>query len=239
MKKFFGSALYKLIDCSVEIEPADLQNPYVLGASGKKAWDDRYRNMSIAVRNWQLAFAAAMALLLISVVVMAKMSMKSKVQPFVVETTQGMPVAIKALTSISNKDQKLINFSINQFIINARSIIGDSQAEKNMLDKVYAYSANNTVAFLADYYHSNNPFELASQYTVSVNIVHALPISNNTWQVTWDEVKRSASSGGIMDTSRWTADVTYQLGDVDPNYINDNPFGLYVTQLSWTPSKLA
>ncbi len=239
MKKLFTRLTKPSTERSVENGPTDLQNPYVLGASGKKAWDDRYGNMSNAVRNWQWAFAGAMAVLFIAVGAMAKMSMESKVQPFVVETSLGMPVSIKAMTSISNNDQKLINYAINQFIINARSVLSDSQAEKSQLDKVYAYSSNSTIAFLADYYQTNNPFKLASQYTVSVNIVHTLPISQHTWQVTWDEVKRSASSGQVVDTTRWTADVTYQLSDVDPSRINDNPFGLYVTQLSWTASKLA
>lgn len=239
MKTFFKGVFNKSTERSVDRAPSDLQNPYVLGASGKRAWDDRYMNMSLSVRNWQWAFGAAMLILLITVIAMVKMSMASKVQPFVVETSQGMPVAIKAMSAISNKDQALINFAINQFIINARSIIGDAQAEKSMLDKVYAYSANNTIPFLTEYWQVNDPFKLASEYTVAVNIVHALPISKNTWQVTWDEVKRSASSGEMLSTTRWTADLTYQLGDVDPEHIDDNPFGLYVTQLSWTQSKLA
>ena len=239
MKTLFKRLFNKSTERSVDKSPTDLQNPYVIGASGKRAWDDRYMNMSLAVRNWQWAFGAAMVILLITVIAMIKISMESKVQPFVVETSQGMPIAIKALTSISNKDQKLINFAINQFIINSRSIISDAEAEKAMIHKVYAYSANSVMNVLAEHWQANDPFALASLYTVSVNIVHALPISKNTWQVTWDEVRRSSVSGDVMDTTRWTADLTYQLGEVDPKKMNDNPFGLYITQLSWTPSKLA
>ena len=117
MKKIFKSLSKQSTERSVDRESSDLQNPYVLGASGKKAWDDRYGNMSNAVRNWQWAFAGAMVVLFIAVGAMAKMAMESKVQPFVVETSQGMPLAIKAMTPISNQDQKLINYAINQFII--------------------------------------------------------------------------------------------------------------------------
>ncbi len=213
-----------------------VNNPFLKGAEGRKEWNDRYMNMAKAIRNWQLAFFAAIAIAVLLTLAVVKIATASRVQPFVVETNQGMPYAIKALPSLSASDQRIINFAINQFIINAKTIVDDTEAEKALLDKVYAYSADNTIPFLHDYYQANNPFDLADQYTVSVTIVNSMPISSHTWQVTWDETKRS-SSGTIMEVSRWMANLTYKFGEVNTKFMNDNPFGLYITQVAWSLSQ--
>jgi type IV secretion system protein VirB5 len=213
------------------------QNPYVKGAEGRKEWNDRYENMKKSIGAWQKAFFCSIAISIIFAIVTAKMASESRVQPFVVETNNGMPYAVKPMEAISSQDQRLINFTINQFIINARTIVNDTEAEKVLLNKVYAYSANNTISFLHDYYQKNNPFDLSGQYTVTVNIVNSLPISRDTWQITWDETKRSANGGNILGTTRWMANMTYKFGDVNQRFITDNPFGLYVTQVSWSKSQ--
>src|ERR1043166_9351097 len=116
-----------------------------------------------------------------------------------------MPYAVKQMESISTHDQRLINFAMNQFIINARTIVNDIEAEKSLLNKVYAYSADNTIRSLHDYYQKNNPFDASTYNTITVNIVNSLPVSKYTWQITWDEIKRSSHGGNVLGTSRWMA----------------------------------
>lgn len=213
-----------------------LQNPYVHGAEGRKEWNDRYGNMQASISAWQKAFFCAVTISLIFAVVLAKIAGESHVQPFVVETNNGMPYAIKAMKTMSSQDPLLINFAINQFITNARTIVHDTEAEKALLDKVYAYSANNTITFLNEYYQKNNPLDLSAQYTITVNIENSLPVSAYTWQITWDETKRSVNGGNILGVTRWMANVTYKFGEVNERLITNNPFGFYVTDVSWSQS---
>jgi type IV secretory pathway TrbF-like protein len=217
---------------------SSIQNPFVKGSEGRAEWNDRYMNMKQMIRCWQLAFFAAIIAVVVLAIVLGKIATESKVQPFVVETNNGMPYAIKPMEKISSQDQRLINFAVNQFIINARTIINDSDAEKALLNKLYAYTANNAINFLHDYYQKSNPFELASQYSVTVSIVNSLPISKNTWQITWDETKHSTNGGSILGTSRWVANVTYKVSDVNSNFIADNPFGLYITEITWSQNQI-
>jgi type IV secretory pathway TrbF-like protein len=218
--------------------PASGDNPFVKGAEGRSEWNDRYMNMSKMIRRWQIAFFSAIISVVILSIVIGKIATEAKVQPFVVETNNGMPYAVKPMEAISYKDQKLINFAINQYIINARTVISDVDAEKALLNKLYAYTANNAISFLHDYYETNNPFDRASQYNVTVSIVNSLPIGKDSWQVTWDETKHNTNGGNVLATSRWVANLTYQIGDVNPNFITDNPFGFYITQISWSQSNL-
>jgi len=214
-------------------------NPYVKGAEGRREWNDRYGNMRQAIRHWKSAFFCSTVVSVIFALVLAKVSMESRVQPFVVETNNGMPYAVKPMESWSAHDQRLINFALNQFIVNSRSIVNDNEAETVSLHKAYAFSANHTIPFLRDYYEKNNPYNVNAAYSVTVNIINSLPVSQDTWQITWDETKHATNSGNPVSVTRWMANLTYKFGDVNPQFLTDNPFGFYVTDVSWSQSQSA
>lgn len=214
-----------------------LANPYVEGAAGRHEWNDRYDNLARAAKHWRLAFLVSMGMLALFAGVVLKLALAAKVQPFVVETNQGTPYAIKPMQSISADDQRLINFAVNQFIINAKTILNSTEAEQGLLSKVYAFSANDTLDFLAQFYEKNNPFVLAAQYNTLVHIVHAMPTGKHTWQVTWDEMKSDTETGAVLGKTRWIGYLDYALGEVNPKYMNENPFGLYITHVSWSESQ--
>lgn len=214
----------------------ETENLYSDGLAARKEWDDRYLNMSRAIRHWRQACLANLIVIVILSAAVVWLAVTTKVQPFIVETTNGMPYAIKQMNSVSVRDQRIINFAINQFIINARTVLADVAAQKTLLNKVYAFSANSTLSYLENYYRNNNPFGVAEQYTVAVKIVNALPISRDTWQVVWEEEKQSLTVGNVTSVSRWMANLSYQYGEINPQFIVENPFGIYVTQLSWSQS---
>ncbi len=218
-------------------QAGSLNNPYVKGAEGRKEWNDRYENMRKSISAWQKAFFCSIVISIIFALVVAKIATESQIKPFIVETNNGMPYAVKSMESITLQDKRIINFAVNQFIINARTIINDTEAEKALLNKVYAFSANNTINFLHDYYQKNNPFELSSQYTISVNIINSLPVSHDTWQILWDETKRSTQGGQVLEVTRWMANITYKFGDVSEKLIIDNPFGFYIVNVSWSQNQ--
>jgi type IV secretion system protein VirB5 len=146
-----------------------------------------------------------------------------------------MPLNIQSMVELSSKDkQTLAYYAVSQFIENARTVITDNDAQKTLVDKVYAYAADDSLNYLKDFYENNNPLLINSKYTVSVNNVTPMLLSNNTWQVTWDETKRDITSGELISTSRYLANLSYQFGNVNSKFITENPFGLYITQMSWS-----
>ncbi len=213
--------------------PANL-NPYLDRSNGKRIWNDRYLNLSQARKHWQLACLALFVINFILLLLTIKLSTASTIKPFVVELSRGMPIGIaKPLEQLPSAD-KLIQYSINEFITSARTILGDAQAEKSLLDKTYAFSANDTLNFLRDYYTHHNPFEKAETATVSVVILNSLKIGANTWQVTWDEVEKSRNGGAICQTSRYLGTLTLLQSAPNAKFLTTNPFGIYVTALSWS-----
>lgn len=216
-----------------------LENPYVKGSEGRKEWNDRYHNMQKSSRLWQRAFFCSVLINIIFALVIAKIATQSQLKPFIVETNHGMPYAVNLLRDISpSSDPRIVNFAINQYIINTRTLIHDTTAEKNLLNQVYAFSANQSISFLNDYYQKNDPFSLSAQYTVAVQIVNSLPISPHTWQVTWNETRYSSLDHQVINVTRWVALLTYQFGKINPRFINENPFGLYITHISWSQNEI-
>jgi len=217
---------------------SDAENPYTKGSEGRKEWNDRYSNLQQSSRYWQRAFFCSILINIIFALVIAKIATQSQIKPFIVETNRGMPYAISALRNVSTSDPRIINFAVNQYIINARSIIHDTTAEKSLLNKVYAFSADQAIPFLQDYYQKNDPFRLSAHYTVAVQIINSFPLSPHTWQVTWDETQYSRLDHHILNVTRWVAQLTHQFGKINPNFINDNPFGLYITHITWSKNEI-
>jgi len=219
------------------LDDPNTQNPYLAGSEGKAAWNDRYGNMTRAIQCWKWTSLAMMGVSLVLSGALVKVATTSKVEPFVVETNQGIPYAVKHMSKMNVTDQRLINYVITQFIINARGRTSDVEAETARLKKVYALSADNTLPFLQEHFEKNNPLQLGATSTISVTIVNALSLGHHTWQVTWDETERRTQGGDIIKVTRWMGDLNYRFSDVNPEFVNDNPIGLYVTDVSWAQSQ--
>lgn len=213
------------------------ENPF-LGEAGRKEWNDRYGAMAKNIRGWQGAFGLAMLLVAILAIVNVKLSSQSHIQPFAVELNQGVPVAIQPMSSIDVTNPQIVAFFIEHFIENARTVVSDTEAEKNMLNGVYAFAADKTLPFLKEYYTANNPLERAQTQTVTVHVINILPLSTKTFQIIWEETARQSMNGEIIGKTRWIAHLTYQkTGKVNPLHAKENPFGLYITQLTWSQSQ--
>jgi type IV secretion system protein VirB5 len=218
-------------------DPDKSSNPYV-GSAGRAVWNDRYMDLRKGRRYWQWAFLSSTFVSILLVLVVGSMGTHSRIEPYVVETNQGMAYAVKRLSSLSVKDPVLLNYAANQFIFNAKTILKDKEAESELLNKLYAYSADATLSYLQSYYEKHDPFVLSQEYTNSVNIIESIPLSKNHWQVTWDETRRNRTDDMIMDVTRWMANMTLKYREVDPKFLNENPFGIYITDLTWSQSTI-
>lgn len=235
--KFFWSNLSSRKEIKITSESTfkmkkQNQNPYLDRTAGKRLWNDRYLNLSKARKHWQLACLGFFILALILLLLIVKLSTSSQIKPYVVELNKGMPIGIAEAVPGEAVDEKLLRFIVSEFMTNARTILMDSDAEKHLLNKTYAFSANDTLNFLRDYYTRHNPFEKAKRTLVEVNILNTLKISQKTWQVTWDEMEKSPS-GGSINESRYLGTLTIERGEPNTQFLTLNPFGIYVTGLSW------
>jgi type IV secretion system protein VirB5 len=215
-------------------------NPYV---EARREWDERYADLVLGKRNWQVAASGLLAATLILCAGMVWLSTRSRFIPYVVEVDKlGYALTVpQALTPAAVPDVtgRMQRYEIAAFIRNARSVSSDPQVEQQMLNALLAHVRGAADRFLDTYYHADgfthNPFKLAEKQTITVSIDSILQISAQSYQVRWTEAVRDLSGANVGAPTHWEAQLQTQI--IPPaasDTIVSNPLGLYVTQLTWT-----
>ncbi|MEI6056818.1 MAG: VirB8/TrbF family protein [Lentisphaerota bacterium] len=205
---------------------------------GRAAWNDMYG--SVIDRNTKY-FAVCILLsiaLLISTISLAYMGSQSKIQPYIVQVgTNGDIVDVSSAIKAPDITNKIVKYFIQQFIINLRSISGDNIVEKSMLARVYAAvntaNNNNALSMVKAYIQSNNPFAFNAKFTNQINIQSIFPVSENTYQIAWEEIKRT-TDGKVVSQIYYTGQFSYKFSPSSEENFQYNPFGIYITNISWS-----
>ena len=215
-------------------------NPYV---EARREWDERYADLVLGKRNWQMAAGGLLAATLTLASGIVWLSTRSRYIPYVVEVDKlGYALTVpNPLTPASAPDvaTRMQRYELAAFIRDARSVSSDPQLEHHILNSLLAHVRGAADKFLDMYYHSDsfahNPFKVAESQTVTVQIDSILQISPASYQVRWSEQRHDLSGVPLGAASHWEAMLQTEI--VPPKSdesIVSNPLGFYVTQISWT-----
>ena len=133
-------------------------NPYL---NARREWDERYGDALSRAANWRVMAMVAMAVAGVAVAGIAYIGSQSKIQPFVVAIDQmGSPVAVArpAASGGAQVEEKVAIAQIANWIWNVRSIVADHEAQRVLVDRVYAMSSAEVGKYLNAFYEANSPF---------------------------------------------------------------------------------
>jgi type IV secretory pathway TrbF-like protein len=214
-------------------------NPY---AGAWREWDERYADLVIGKRNWQMASAAFAVLSLILAVGIVWQSARSRYIPFIVQVdSQGYGLTIPR-PLVPSTDPTIVNrmerYEVASFIRDVRTVSSDPGSEQYMLNSMLAHTRGAADKYLDEYFHvdgaEHNPFKLAQHQTVTVQIDSILELSAHSYQVRWNEQAHDRGGVALGLPSHWEAAMQTAI---DPpksdETIISNPLGFYVTQISW------
>ncbi|HTR47039.1 MAG TPA: VirB8/TrbF family protein [Verrucomicrobiae bacterium] len=215
-------------------------NPYV---EARREWDERYADLVLGKRNWQIAAGGLLAATLILAGGIVWLSTRSRYIPYVVQVDKlGYALTVpQPLTPVSVPDiaTRIQRYEVAAFIQDARSVSSDPLLEHQMLNSLLAHVRGAADKFLDAYYHSenftHNPFKLAESQTVTVQIDSILQVSPASYQIRWTEQHHDLNGAPLGAASHWEAMLQTEI--VPPksdDSIVSNPLGFYVTQISWT-----
>lgn len=110
----------------------------------RREWDERYGDLVLRKRNWQIASGGLMLLSLILALGIVWMSAQTKEIPFVVEVDKlgyafTIPTALTPSTTPATVE-RMKRYEIAAFIRDARSVTTDTVVERNMLNDLLAHS---------------------------------------------------------------------------------------------------
>jgi len=211
-------------------------------AEGWRAWDERYADLVVGKRNWQLA---AGGLLVVSVILAAGIVWLSSHSRYVVYAVQADKLGYaltqpQPLTPATAPDvvDRMERYEIATFIRESREVSSDPQVEQRMLNSLLAHTRGAADRFLDEYYHADtahNPFQIAQKQTVSVQIDSILQLSPKSYQVRWTEQARDLNGVTNGAPSHWEAQLQTEIAPPrSDEAIVSNPLGFYVNQISWT-----
>jgi type IV secretion system protein TrbF len=210
---------------------------------GWRAWDERYADLVVGKRNWQLA---AGGLLVVSIILAAGLVWLSSHSRYVVYAvqvdklgyalTQAQPLTPAAAPDMTERIER---YEVASFIRQARTVTSDAQVEQQQLNSLLAHTRGAADRFLNEYYHSDNashnPFQIAQKETVSVQIDSILQLSPKSYDVRWSEVRRDLNGAAVGMPGHWEAQLETEI--VPPreaDTIVSNPLGFFVDRISWT-----
>jgi type IV secretion system protein TrbF len=205
-------------------------------AEGWRAWDERYADLVVGKRNWQLAACGLMVVSIILAAGMVWLSSHSRYVVYAVQVdklgyalTQPQPLTPAAAPDVVDRMER---YEVATFIREAREVSSDPQVEQRMLNSLLAHAHGAADRFLDEYYHADtarNPFQIAQKQTVSVQIDSILQLSPKSYQV------RDLNGAAMGAPSHWEAQLQTEITPPrSDDAIVSNPLGFYVNQITWT-----
>jgi len=178
-------------------------NPYL---EARREWDERYADLVLGKRNWQIAAGGSLVVTLILSIGIVWLMSRSRYIPYVVEVdklgyalTVPQPLSPASVPDVAARMQR---YEVAAFIRNARSVTSDPQVEHQMLNSLPAHARGAADKFLDAYYHSDifthNPFKLAEKQTITTQIDSILRLSSASYQVRWTEQPRDLVCGEFL-----------------------------------------
>ena len=215
--------------------PAAPESPYL---AARSQFESIFRDVAKEKHAWKIAALAELAILVVLVLAYVQLASSARVVPYVVEVDRaGRAVAFGPAEPLRATDQRVVVRELTLFIRNVRAVSTDAAAQLRMIQDAYAYVDRAAAGFLNDYFADpdNDPRVLAQRLTREVEVTAVLPIPNSeSWKLQWIERERS-HSGGFTRATPWEAYVTVKFAPPDdPEGIQTNPLGLYVSGINWT-----
>jgi len=133
-------------------------------------------------------------------------------------------------------DERVVKALLARFISDARGVVSDGIAQRQMIDRTYAMLSNGTraLSIVNEFYKGDPPFARAATSGVTTEVSSVIPVTDKTWQVEWEETTRS-TSGAITNKLRWKANLTLAFNPpTNERQIRVNPIGVFITDLSWS-----
>jgi len=212
-------------------------DPYI---KARQEHDEITHNINASKRNWQcMAFILGLALV-VSITSNIVTIKRAHIVPYIVQVDNvGRALATQEAKELPLDDERIIKAFVYQYVDMARSIISDPEALRKNLAQVYQESIKSVqVNFFDPYYKENNPFDYAqNKGTRHIEPLVFLKEGENIYSVEWREIERNYDNQVLGETHYKALISVIQIPHANEDQYRENPFnpfGLYVTSLSWS-----
>ena len=205
--------------------------------AARDEWNERYRDLILAARNWRFLAVTASVVALVAVLGLIVIGAKPRVVPYIVAVDNlGKVVSQGTAVQASVADDRLKRAALWSWVQDWRMVSSDATVEKNAIERVYAQIGNGTPAAIriSEAYRDESPLKLAQTETVSVNVRALYASSKDSYEVEWTETTFDLK-GEQVGTQNYKGVITISIHPpADEALARVNPLGIYVTNVSWS-----
>ena len=212
------------------------ENPFL---QQRHEFHNRFYDLAAAKRNWQIATFLALAALLVVSGGYVYLASSSRIHPYVVEVSElGQARAFGPADELPRSQlDRAVTAEIAEFITNARRVVGDIGAQREIIVDAYAFADEKTQRFLNHFYsqEENDPRFLSSRIRRQVAIESILKLpETDSYKVRWVERETGLVSGSTIRTS-WEAVLAVRIEPPETEAeILANPLGVKITDINWS-----
>jgi type IV secretion system protein VirB5 len=211
-------------------------DPYI---KARTEWQMLNDNISASKENWKrvtylLLFVCIGQLWLVYYAIN-----KAHVTPYVVNVDDlGRARAITEIKEAPLNDERVIRAFVYQYIDRVWSVASDPQVIKMNLENAYKDSTESVQKnFLDAFQQEDNPLDyMKNKGTKFIEPTVFLRQSENTYSIEWREIDRNYDNQVLGETRFKGLISVVQVPPTNKDSMEDNPdnpFGLYVTSVSW------
>ncbi|GAL15782.1 IncP-type conjugative transfer protein TrbF [Vibrio astriarenae] len=157
---------------------------------------------------------------------------QSKIKPYVIGVKNGEElVGVAPVSALPDAQLDALKIKeLEHFVEDLRGVLSDASASERAIRRAYARMAPNSPAYhqVTAAFQAQSPFERATRELVKVEVRSVLPLSDNTWQVEWQETI-TERSGQQSRVELYRASVNTQtLAPQNRTQLLANPLGFWV-----------
>ncbi|MGJ0637195.1 conjugal transfer protein TrbF [Xenorhabdus bovienii] len=217
------------------------ENPYL---NARRAWNGHVSGVLSGVLTWKIVGILGLMIGLAGVGGVIKIGSQSKFVPLVFQQdSSGNTISVTRADRIPDAVIDDYRTAASAFIENIRLVTADMQLQRKAVLQTYAYlSAKDPSTIKANEYLNSskeaNPFNRAAKELVSVEIKSVLPVSDESWQVDWEETVRSRDGSPKGKPYKMRAIINlYQnqsTSDDAEAEILRNPHFIFIRDFNWS-----
>ena len=212
-----------------------LETPY---RRARQEWDARMGSAVVHAKNWRLATFASLGVAALAVGGMIVLGAQPKAVPHIIEVDRlGAPTYHGPVGQTDYEPtEAVITYHLRRFIEDTRGVSSDlAVLKRNWLDAYTLLTprgGNMLTAFVQK--PENDPFRRAVDERVTVEVLTAVRVSGDTWQVDWRESAWDKNGSPSAPPVVWRAMLrTLVQAPKTAEAMRKNPIGLYIDELHW------
>jgi type IV secretory pathway TrbF-like protein len=192
----------------------------------------------VEARGWHLGSLVLSSVLGASLLANIHLGRQHAAVPHIIEIdARGKPTyrgPAEEGASAFTPSEAVVRAQLRRFIALTRTISSDTVLLTRNLNDVWKLLTVKAQPFMKQWIEDAKPFQRAQKETTAVEILSAVPVSAESWQIDWKETAWDKSGQAIGKPVIWRAMLKIVIEQpTTPELMIDNPVGLFVDEFHW------